>query len=214
MPTYYTAGIIDGKINDFKSFARLCMGNFGACIHMRDLPPGEPYSKREPDGYYLLRIEREKEELRKLEKMSDQEILDNEIETIKSNIKYHKEKIIEIGKLHAKLEEIRREIDSWVPPGDEHLGIKKFMMEQIETTINHDCDTEYLSSHLSKLDANPAKIDPAKIRKERMESHKESIATFTQRHKEDLQKIEDSHQWVVKFLKSIEEHGKTRNNNL
>lgn len=214
MPTTYTSRIIEGKINDFQSFALLCTRNFGACMHMSHLPIDEPYFKRKSDGHYLLRIGREKEELRKLEKISDQALLDNAIEIIKSNINYHKERIIEIGKLHAKLEEIRREIDSWVPPGDEYLEIKKFMREQIEITIQKDCDIYYHVHQLSQLDANPEKIDPTKIREERMEFHKASIADFEERHNEDLQKIEDSHQWFVRFLKSIEEHGKTGNNNL
>ena len=43
MPTGYTAGIIDGKTETFQEFAKQCMRNFGACIHMRDENMGKEY---------------------------------------------------------------------------------------------------------------------------------------------------------------------------
>lgn len=46
MPTGYTAGIIDGKIKDFKEFAKLCSRAF--IVHLRDEPINSEYKKREP----------------------------------------------------------------------------------------------------------------------------------------------------------------------
>ena len=36
MPTGFTAGILDGKINSFREFALVCVRAFGAAAHMRD----------------------------------------------------------------------------------------------------------------------------------------------------------------------------------
>jgi hypothetical protein len=56
MPTGYTAGILDGKINTFPEFATECMKAFGACIHMRDDDISTTYRPRKVDDYYIKKI--------------------------------------------------------------------------------------------------------------------------------------------------------------
>lgn len=208
MPTSYTAKIIEGEVKDFKSFAKLCMRNFGACMHMRDYPLEEAYFKSEPSDYYLGRIEEEKRKIEAFRNLTDQEIIDEKIDSIKNSIKRHKKKIIELGKLRDKLETFREEIISWTPPGEDYLEIKKFMLDQIETTIRHDCDIDYHSYQLSQLDPDPKKINPSEIRESYIKDSETSISLYLKRHADDIQLCEDKHQWVVKLLESVENHGK------
>ncbi len=57
MPTGYTAGIIDGTTTTFQQFAKQCIRNFGATIHMRDEPSDVEYIERIPSDFHTKAIE-------------------------------------------------------------------------------------------------------------------------------------------------------------
>jgi hypothetical protein len=48
MPTGYTEPILKGEIDNFKNFAKICMRNFGATMHMRDKSYDKEYEERNP----------------------------------------------------------------------------------------------------------------------------------------------------------------------
>lgn len=52
MPTGYTAGVADGKVTDFRTFALQCARQFGACIMQRDEATSVLPRHREPSVLY------------------------------------------------------------------------------------------------------------------------------------------------------------------
>jgi DNA repair photolyase len=205
MPTGYTAGIIHGEITTFEQFATQCTRAFGATIHMRDNPMDSPYEPRTPSEYYVNSIQSEREELEKMESLADEDIV-REFETsMRDSFEYH-EKGLEKDKANLeKLNSILSSAKGWVPPTEEHEGLRTFMIEQIESTIKMDGDPSY---HVNKIVQIKQKmeegIDPKVYREERMKEIKERILYFEDEHQKELVRCKQSNDWMEKFFESIQ----------
>jgi hypothetical protein len=67
MPTGYTADVQNGTVTELRDFALSCARAFGACIMMRDDPPGTPIPDQfEPSSYYRIECEKAQAELSRL----------------------------------------------------------------------------------------------------------------------------------------------------
>jgi hypothetical protein len=205
MPTGYTADIVDGKISTFKEFAKKCMRAFGATIHMRDEPLEKEYKKRTPDDYYYSRVQETESKLVKALKAPDKFFIDMEMDRLKSHYSYHKKKIEERKGTYERLASILEETENWNPPTEEHVGIKDFMIQQLEETIKYDGDTSYDEDELDEIVRQmESPIDVKRIKEDYIESLNEDLESAKKRLDEELKRCEDSDEWVSKFLKSLE----------
>jgi len=205
MPTGYTAGIIDGEITAFEQFATQCTRAFGATIHMRDNPLDSPYEPRTPSEYYVNSLQSQREELEKMESLTDEEIVQEFETSTKENLDYH-EKALEKNKANLeKLNSILSSAKAWVPPTGEHEGLGTFMIEQIESTIKMDGDPSY---HVNKIvqikQEMEGGIDPKVYREERMKEIKDRILYFEDEHQKELVRCKQSNDWMEKFFESIQ----------
>lgn len=98
MPTGYTAGILDGTINDFPQFAKLWMRAFGATVMMRDEPLDKEWEPRTPSDYHLKAIEKANAELDKAKSYSDEDILAMVRADLLKSKEYHEKGIIDCQK--------------------------------------------------------------------------------------------------------------------
>lgn len=138
MPTGYTSEIQKGIT--FEKFILDCSKAFGALISMRDEASDAPYpTEIKPSDYHLLEWEKSQSDLIKYESMSieDAEILCNdeyeaEVSRIKEAEKFDSD-------IKEKYEFMLEKVCSWRPPTKEHEGLKTFMIDQIEKSIEFDC---------------------------------------------------------------------------
>jgi hypothetical protein len=164
MPTGYTAGILDGSIKDFTSFAKLCMRNFGATIHMRDEDMNVEYTPRTPSDFHTKNIEKAKQLLLDAETLSNDEIIGRKVDALRERQKYLKESILKTKANREKLENFLTDAFNYQPPTKEHEGIKKFMVQQLADTINFDGETDYYDQELEKVVEEMMVITSDKIR--------------------------------------------------
>jgi hypothetical protein len=203
MPTGYTAGILDGKITTFSQFAKQCMRAFGATIHMRDDDMDAEYVKRTPSEYHIKEIEKAKQLLRDAETLSDETIIANKRAELEENKKYHIERI-EKAKIAAKsLNAILKDVMAWQPPTSEHTGIKNFMIEQIQTTIDHDGSSDYNEDQLSKIEVELLTLNAKSIREGMIAKAKKDFKYHTKEYNEDVKRCEKSNQWVTDLIDSL-----------
>ncbi|KYC52815.1 MAG: hypothetical protein AMQ22_00606 [Candidatus Methanofastidiosum methylothiophilum] len=137
MPTGYTEAIKDGIT--FRQFALRCARGCFANILMHDENLDSEIHEYKVSNYHLDKIKRLEDKLYELEKLtpSEQE---------KISMKDYKEKFNELEELRRDkvlLEHAYRKmlaaVNKWKPPTDEHYVLKKFMIEQIKESIEHDC---------------------------------------------------------------------------
>jgi hypothetical protein len=130
MPTGYTARIKNGIT--FKEFALHC-----ACSRFYDC--SELPDKFIVSDYYSKEIVELTKELNHLNSMTDDELeiasqKECEFEN-RERVELRNEKI----DLKNKYNDMLNEVEKWIPPSKEHRYFKKYMIEQIKSSIDCDC---------------------------------------------------------------------------
>lgn len=203
MPTGYTAGIIEGKTETFQDFAKQCMRNFGACIHMRDENMDKEYEPRTPSDYHTKALEKAKEKLKQAETFTDDELIEMRTKELEESKKYHLESIAKTKIARAKLEDFLAKAIGFKAPTPEHEGLRKFMIEQLQSTIDFDGKTDYHDKALPQVEMELKNIDANQIRFSMISDANKDITYHLKNHKEELKRCADSNAWVETLLGSL-----------
>jgi len=203
MPTGYTARIIDGDVNTFYEFAKICLRAFGAAIHMRDDSMDKEYEPRVPDEYYMENINEYTERLKLIESQSDEELVKDHKKSIEERKKDYSVYIKKAEKLREKLTPFLENAITWAPPTPEHENIRVFMIEQLEMTIKSDCDVDYYNDALKEADVEIEHLDAKIIRATLVESINESITYYQKSYDDSVKNCNSSNEWVKTLLNSL-----------
>ena len=204
MPTGYTAGILDGKVNTFEEFATVCTRAFGATIHMRDNPMDSPYEPRTPSDYHTNSIQSKRERLEEIESMSDEKIVEDFNTQLGEDLKYHQTKMEEDKRNLEKLNSMLESAKSWIPPTEDHQSFRNFMIEQIESTIKVDGDPSYHTNKMVEIKKQMEEgINPKEYREETIQEIKSQISYHETEYQKELVRCKDSNDWMDKFFESI-----------
>ena len=204
MPTGYTAGIIDGEITTFEQFATQCSRAFGATIHMRDNPLDSPYEPRTPSEYYVNSLQSQREKLEETKTMTDEAIVQDFETLLKDSLEYHERELektkVNLGRLNSIMESAK----SWVPPTEDHEGVRDYMIDQLEITIKADGDPSY---HVNKIVQAKKEleegIDPKVYREEKIKEIEDRISYYEGEVQKELERCKQSNDWMDNFLESI-----------
>ena len=156
MPTGYTADI-ENDIT-FEDYVLGCARAFGATMHQRDdNMKDKPKLRNIESSYHVDALSRAKTEVAKLEAMrgvNDRTAFGKKV--IKEEEAFNQEYFNKKVSLRNKYEAMLQKAYNWFPPTPDHENLKKFMIEQITTSIDFDCDTKYAMDRLTELSkANP-----------------------------------------------------------
>lgn len=210
MPTGYTAGIVDGKINTFEEFAKKCMRAFGATIHMRDDSLEEEYQPRVPSSYYKEQLDNVKRQIEELESTSDEDLVKNH----KAYLIERKDSILktieERGELLKRIDSILTQTKEYNPPTSEHQGIKDFMIQQLTETISWDCKVDYYLEELDGIMNEYSKVDAIELRIEKRMQLQKDLDYHKKQFEEEIERCNASNLWVGQFMQSLEGAEKTK----
>ena len=195
MPTGYTAAIADGVT--FEQFALNCARAFGALIDMRDEPSDAPIPERfEPSNYHEKKIAEINDELVRLKEMSQDEAKMVAHQEWRAAEQHRLERLEESRALRAKYEAMLAKVEAWMPPTDEHWRLHEFMIEQIMSSINFDCNEDYYSKPTVKLSG-------VQWRKDRRLMLSKSLDYHHQQHADEVRRAEERTNWVSSLRKSL-----------
>lgn len=196
MPTGYTAAIADGI--DFNTFAWRCARGMGALIMMRDEPADAPIPERfEPSDYHTKKIEEARATLAKLESMTPEEAATQAKAAFDEESQRREDGIAKADSLRRKYETMLAQVRGWKPPTQEHEGFKRFMVEQIQTSIEFDCDTDFYERMVPRL------MDPLQwLAKEQTKAMKD-IGYHAAEHEKEVQRADERSAWVAKLRESL-----------
>lgn len=201
MPTGYTDGIIKGDITTFEEFAILCTRAFGATIHMRDQPLDKRYEKAEISEYHPQELDRLRKEKSEMNGLSDEEIIDEAKNWVEEEKRGLHELIQESHKSKIKLTEILNKAKKFEPPTKDHEHFKKFMIDQLEKTIDFDCGTEYEEDLLKKLDQ--IEMDAESLRKKKLDRIDKSISYHEEELLKEKERCEGRNKWMDSLFDSL-----------
>lgn len=195
MPTGYTAAIKDGIT--FKEFALNCARNFGACISMRDEPSGTPIPDKFIPNDYHLNKKKELQEEYSLLSLEDngfwlKKVISDTTKKEDQRIKWNNEKL----ELKNKYLIMLNQVNDWVPPSSDHIHMKEFMVQQIEESIEWDCDVTYYSE--------PTKLpDALEYKNQTLRELEKDIAYHSKQHEEEVERVAQRNNWIKLLRESL-----------
>jgi hypothetical protein len=204
MPTGYTAGIIDGDIKTFKEYATLCMRAFGGTIHMRDESLDTEYKPRIASDYHKTNYEELEIKLNNFKKITPSEYVNEYKTNINNSIKSYKGFIDNAKENEKRLKNMLVSALKYTPPTNEHIGIRDFMVNQLQETIKFDGNYEYYEEKIEELQKDLLNIDAEKIYQEEIDDILKSIDYHKVEYEKELKRVEESNKWVTDFLNSLE----------
>lgn len=198
MPTGYTASACEREV-PFEEFVWSCARAMGAFIMMRDDPHDAPIPERfEPSDYHVKELENAKQRLAKFEKMSLKEAAAEAKKEHEENIKRLEEQKTKVVEVNARLTKLRSQVADWKSPSPDHDNFKKFMLEQLDTTIQHDGT---VSSYYEDRAKKP--ISAKKWLQDQVDEAKHSIEYHTKEHKAEVERTESRNRWIADLRASV-----------
>jgi len=206
MPSGYTEMLQSGS--GFKEYAKRCLRAFGAAIHMRDDSITKEVQKREPSDYHKIELDEARADLEKTKNLSKKDLIKKKTHEWEEELKRYKESLQKDLKILKNYEDALAEAKAYQPPTSEHEGYKKFMIDQIEKSIEWDCRTEQIKNDIERLGTEPDSSDEAleEYHKELIKSEEWSVNYHKKEWEEELKRCNESNKWLEDALESIENH--------
>lgn len=195
MSTGYTSLIENGIT--FKDFTLKCARAFGACVTMRDEPFNRPIpDKFEPSEYHREELEKYKLNLENIKDISIEDAkikAEKEYNDAKTNyITSLKEKF----SLKEKYELMLKQVKNWQPPTKDHKELKNFMIQQIESSINFDCNVSYT--------IQPKLKSPEEWLNGEINKCLKSIDYHLEQYNKEVNNCKERTEWIQALKKSLE----------
>jgi hypothetical protein len=196
MPTGYTAKLVESG-QSFEEFIFGCARAFGALIDMRDEPMDAPIPERfEIGGHYEKAFAKAKDKLAELQKLTPEQQLEfgasEKDRQVTSAEKYRGEAIHENTRINNMVEIVSK----WEPPTKDHVELKKFMLQQLNTSLR---DSTYYGDQVEKL----LKKDPKKFYEEVVQSEENSVVYYAEEQAKEIKRNMERNRWVADLRKSV-----------
>lgn len=200
MPTGYTAAIRDGIT--FDQFAMSCARAFGALVMMRDEPNDAAIPDViKPSTYHRDAAIRAEARLAELRAMTEAEATASALRARDEQIASAERGMADMAADREKYEAMRRQVQAWAPPSGAHIGLKTFMLEQIDSSIKFDCTGEWYQKQLAE--ARAAVVDGAAWRAEQITVTERSLESHRVDYAKDVAIAADRTNWVRQLRESL-----------
>lgn len=196
MPTGYTADVAKGI--SFEQFVMRCARAMGACVSMRDEPMDASIPEQfEPGDYHARKLEEANVELTTLRAMTDEEADAAAAEAFAVD-KHEQEKgIADAFDLRSKYESMLEHVRAWLPPTPDHERFKQFMLDQLNDSIQYDCDIGYYLNNQSK------RFTGEQWRNIQIERIQDDIEYHTYEYTKEVRRTDDRNRWIAALRQSL-----------
>ena len=156
----------------------------------------------EPDNYYKERYDKALLALEEAKKLTFEDAkiqMRTAYENRISDYKRYAEKEIAMNEKYAK---VRNEVEAWTPPTDEHNGLKKFALEQIDMCVTKQ---KYIDEYIEKSKEEFDGSDKAvrQYMDGNIKMCQEQVDRAYESWQEELERVKSKNEWMSKFLESL-----------
>lgn len=199
MPTGYTYAVQEGKVTEFRDFAMACARAFGALVEMRDDPNDAPIPDefKPHTSYHDEALVAAQKTLAKLPGLHANEC------------QRRADAVFDAAVAERQARQIRRETErqrysamiekaaAWQPPTPDHEGMQDFMLEQLRTSLDHDCNDRY--------DEAPKWLTGEQWRRDELDRATRDIAYHTEKRDDEIRRAARRTAWVRALRESLRE---------
>ncbi len=194
MPTGYTADIAKGI--SFQQYALSCARAFGALVMMRDEPSDAPIPEAfTPSDYYVKALTDARAKLAELQALDGEALLAAHSAAAKADEARDAEYAREKADLRAKYEAMLEQARAYKAPSPDHEEFARFMVKQIEESIDFDC-TIY--------PRDPINPSATGWLAEQIQQAAKSVRYYAEEHDKELARTASRNQWIAQLRKSLE----------
>ena len=193
MPTGYTSKLYDGN-QDFSEFAMSCARAFAVLIEMRDdgMDAKIP-DEFKPSDYNIKALAKAESDLHETEAMTPREAAKAAAAEYKRRMCEWEKNTAEIIRRKSRYDAMAKQAAGWTPPSDDHAKLKKFMLEQLLSSIEHDCHS---------ID-KPRIVSPRDYREELTSEAKRDIKYHRDAIGKERGRAEEKTSWVRLLRRSL-----------
>lgn len=138
MPTGYTSKLHDGE-QSWNEFVWECARAFGALVLLRD-DHGAPIPQEfKVEAFYAENLAKSEAELKEWLSTEEPGRLAMYESKRRDNERMNEERRVKRTALRLRYEAMLGRAQAWVAPTSEHEGLRKFMIEQLSSSIDFDC---------------------------------------------------------------------------
>lgn len=194
MPTGLTADIEKGIT--FPQFVWTCARQFGAFVTMRDEPHNAKAPERfEPSDYHANKIAELTAERDRIVSMTNAQADEAASAVNAEETTRYNGYIAERRALRAKYEAMLVQAKAWSPPSPDHEGLKTLMVEQLQQSIEFDCDERYVTK--------PANLDGSKWRRDRLTKIDRDLQYHHDENAKEVARTEQRNAWIAGLRASV-----------
>lgn len=200
MPTGYTSKIYNGEKVSFEQFTWDCARAFGALVMLRDDSSAKIPKAFKAGKWHAKRIDENKAKLAAAEKWSATQANAEAKKLYDRETREYLASVAKNNALRIRYEKILVEAESWNPPTPEHEGLKKFMVEQLQQSLEFDCHTP----------KKPIRMTGEEHKRATIEDAHQSISYSMEEQGKETQRAHDRTKWVVDLRENFIELKKSR----
>lgn len=195
MPTGYTAGVQDGTITDFRTFALRCARAFGVAITMRDDPADAPLPERfEPDtSYHDTQLTRARHALATLPTLADADCEARAAAEHDAAVARWNERRIGRDIEERRYRAMLTQVEAWPAPTT-HAEMKRWMAKQLQESIEFDCRSET---------ETPTKRTGAAWRDAQLAEARRDVEYHARQREEAIARTEERNRWLADLRASL-----------
>lgn len=181
----------------FPDFVMQCARAMGACVEMRDDSFDAKIPKRfEPHDYHQRRTKEARAELKRLRGMNNREKIDYGKAQNKADIKRNEEWLAKETQQNTRLVEMEQKVMAWKPPTNDHVDLKKFMLEQLNISKN---SPDYVSKSLTEAKAKA----PMDYYSAAVKQAERDIEYNTKEHAKEVERANGRTNWIEQLRASL-----------
>ncbi|MFT4281226.1 hypothetical protein [Microbacterium sp.] len=202
MPTGYTAPLYEGKDITFEQFALRCSRAMGAAIMQRDEDPDVEIRLREVSDHEQRRVDEARAALDDAQSRTDEEWAAQQAARIEEATKVDDEWIERTDGIHERYQAMRRKVVAWVPPTEEHEGLKKFMLDQLDESEKFDVGSPLERRRMPVPEELPVDVYKANELSRLADQFARAARDLAEEH----ERVRSQNAWVTALRDSLREH--------
>ena len=198
MPTGYTAALYEGEDVSFRDFVLRCSRAMGAAVLLRDHDSSvvpTPENVNGGSGYYTSRLQDARTELLHWQELKGP-ALEEATETFnaaqRQGLADDEAKRVRIGESYTGMID---QVEAWEPPTPDHQGLKDFMLQQLNDSLEHDAsptDPRWYQEYL-----------PGDLRDMKIGNLTQEIERLEKSAEEDKERDQGRVEWVEALYASL-----------
>lgn len=198
MATGYTAGVADGTITTFREYALQCARAFGACVTLRDDPLSPEIPEFKPSDHHEKALAEAEVELAAFVAMREPDLRRMHDREYEENVAVATQRANENELTLQRYKAMLAAAKAFRPPSPEHEDYAKFLVSQLQESIQLDCNTAYVK----KL---KTRVPFEEWRSEKLERLRWNVDYHRKQYREEVERTAARNKWIAQLKEAIRE---------